>query len=139
MARVWGCEFDSIAGGATMQFHHYSLEVSNLAKSKAFYLEMLNFQEEMNVKILDEDIIFLLKEGFRLELVENKQLRKHIGSVHLCFQVEYLDTIIQRMARLGLEPTEGPSQFENGWKNVFYKGPDGELLEFLELHGKDIS
>lgn len=115
-----------------LQFHHYALEVQNMERSKDFYINLLNFHEEASLLLLGEQITFIRLGSIRIELIENKQRKQHHDSIHLCFQVKNLNIAIQTFTEAGLEIIEGPYHLENGWQSVFYQGPDGEILEFLE-------
>lgn len=111
-----------------MQFHHYALEVNNLEKSIAFYQKYLGFQEESRMYFMEEEIVFLALEDFRLEFISgHKETDK---TAHICFEVSDLAKVISRFeASLKIE---GPYKLENGWETVFYKGPNQEILEFLQ-------
>jgi len=115
-----------------MQIHHYAMEVRNLEKSKQFYKEILHFQEETSIQFLGENIIFLTLGGIRLELIESRDLQYQHDRMHLCFQVKNLKDTINDLAIKQMRIIEGPYHLENGWKIVFFEGPDGEVLEFLE-------
>lgn len=116
-----------------MKLHHYAIDVTDMESSTRFYSRLLNFTDIREEKINGENITFLIKESFIMELVENKDLEQHNEHTHLCFQVKELDTIIDSFGFDGLHPVEGPHMLDNGWKVAFFQGPDKELLEFLEL------
>lgn len=115
-----------------MFFHHYALEVRNVSATKEFYQKILGFAEEDGISYQGKVIDFLLLDGFRMEILENKQACAKNDRTHLCFEVRNLDQKIELMKNLGHLPSEGPYQLENGWKTVFYIGPDEETIEFLQ-------
>jgi lactoylglutathione lyase len=121
-----------------MRIHHYAMEVKDLAVSKAFYENILGFKEHTHVAFLGEKIVFLELAGFKLELIEligyNKQSTIDREHVHLCFEVDDLREKIRSFEEMHFSPEEGPYQLNNGWKTVFYQGPDNEILEFLEVN-----
>jgi lactoylglutathione lyase len=114
-----------------MRIHHFAIEVKDISKSKAFYEDILGIKEHQRVNFNQEVIIFLELDGFKLELIENKQtnLTDH---VHLCFETENLPKLIKKLELISLIPEEGPYELENDWKTVFYRGPDNEVVEFLQ-------
>lgn len=114
-----------------MRIHHFAIEVRQLNRSKAFYEEIMGFTEHLKINIHGEDIIFLELGGFKLELIENK-LARAADYIHLCFEVGNLNDLVNRLEEYTLIPEEGPCELENGWKNAFYRGPDNELIEFLQ-------
>jgi lactoylglutathione lyase len=119
-----------------MRFHHAALEVADLGKSLAFYQERLGFVVELLLELPGEKVAFLVLEQMRLELVAGSGERSYHAQAsspsHLAFQVADLDAIIQSFERNGMKPAEGPYELHNGWKTIFFTGPDGELLEFLQ-------
>ncbi|WP_042454023.1 VOC family protein [Neobacillus dielmonensis] len=116
-----------------MRFHHYALEVDDLDESVAFYQKHLGFLEESRMMFWDEEIVFLVLSDFRLELIRSKRNGNAERSTHLCFEVGNLEEIINQFEPCRL--LEGPYLLENGWRIVFFEGPNHEILEFLEAKG----
>ncbi|WP_342432442.1 VOC family protein [Neobacillus sp. FSL H8-0543] len=117
-----------------MRFHHLAIEVNDLETSSAFYQDYLGLQEERRMIFDDEELIFLVRNDFRLELIfSGPQQQSTPQAVHLCFEVDRIGDIVNRFAKRGRAPLEGPYVLENGWKTVFYEGPDHEVLEFLQI------
>ncbi|WP_286230368.1 VOC family protein [Neobacillus mesonae] len=113
-----------------MRFHHYGLEVSNMEESIDFYKKGLGLEVESRMFFMDEEIVFLASPDFRLELIFGTQ---EAGvSRHICFEVRDLDSVMSRFS--GYEVAEGPYKLQNGWQTVFYKGPEGEVIEFLQVN-----
>ncbi|WP_442601945.1 VOC family protein [Paenibacillus sp. KN14-4R] len=116
-----------------MQFHHASIEVSNLDRSITFYREMLGFIVESQLEAMGERIAFLTLGEFRLELVQPAITAKiQHRSTHLAFAVHDLQGQMDILQSRNMLPCEGPYNLENGWRISFYEGPNGELLEFVE-------
>jgi lactoylglutathione lyase len=107
-----------------MKFHHLGLEVGNLERAVTFYRSLYGFEDMQRLTLLDESIVFLQKGDFRLELYEGPDP----SASHLCFEVPELEPLLTTLPLL-----EGPNELENGWRNAFFQGPDGEVLEFLQL------
>jgi lactoylglutathione lyase len=115
------------------KLHHVALEVVDLIISADFYQTLLHLTEERRLSILGEEILFLVHEDFRLELIEKANSGKNFDRTHLCFQIDSISDILLRLNDLEISLLEGPHYLDNGWKSVFAKGPDGEILEFLEI------
>ncbi|WP_316568998.1 VOC family protein [Neobacillus sp. YIM B06451] len=115
-----------------VEFHHYAIETNLLEEVAEFYKTALGFRDEKTIEFHGKKLIFLTLGVFRIELIEGDEPIQGNDSIHLCFQVGALDSIIKTVERAGLVKAEGPFTMENGWRSVFYTGIAGETLEFLE-------
>ncbi|MFI8577010.1 VOC family protein [Rossellomorea aquimaris] len=117
-----------------MRLHHIGMNVKSLVRSKEFYQSYFGYEEETYFEWGSEKILFMEKNSCRLELIEEPE--EDIGSkrtfLHLAMEVIDLETEIGLLMEKGLVPVEGPVILENGWKVVFYFGPDGEIIELVE-------
>lgn len=114
-----------------MHFHHYALEVNNLEESIAFYKKYFDFKNETSMSFNGEKLVFLTSKDFRLELISIREKRSYDKTAHICFEVNNLHEMMQRLS--GCHKIEGPYTLQNGWQTVFYKGPNEEILEFLQV------
>ena len=59
----------------------------------------------------------------------------HVPSAHLCFGVENLQSIYDRLSKEGVEFVSPPVTFkgEGEWHVLFFYDPDGNLLELNEI------
>lgn len=112
-----------------MKLHHYGVTVKQLEESLEFYKRHWGFKEESRFEILGEKIVFLTRDNFRLELVFSKD-DQHLNT-HICFEVNDLNNVIAQCK--ALRKIEGPYMLDNGWKTVFYEGPNQEVVEFLQV------
>jgi lactoylglutathione lyase len=115
-------------GGTNMRFHHYGIEVNNLEESIAFYKKHMVLQEESRIFFMGEELVFLATNDFRLELISNQHENKN---PHLCFEVGDLNEVMKEFD--SNKKIEGPYKLQNGWKTVFYEGPNQEVIEFLQV------
>ncbi|MEH7252005.1 VOC family protein [Neobacillus niacini] len=118
-----------------MQFHHIAIEVNDLETSIAFYQEFIGLSEEGRLVFNEEEIVFLVSHDFRLELISGGHQNVSQG-VHICFEVDTVDLVIKRFDQKEISAIEGPYKLKNGWETVFYKGPDNEVIEFLQMEKK---
>lgn len=117
-----------------MRVHHFGIEVKDLDRSASFYKNVLGFREIERMTFLGEDILFIQDQEIRIELISGgKQDNKQ--AAHICFETDSLDDVIHRFNENGIKALEGPYQLKNGWKTVFYEGPDHEIIEFLQVSG----
>lgn len=111
-----------------MRFHHYGLEVPNLEEAVVFYKKHLGLQEQQRISFMGEEIVFLAADNFWLELIFNPYEEKN---AHICFEVKDLNEVINQFD--ANQKIEGPYELENGWKTIFYEGPNREVIEFLQV------
>ncbi|WP_175989934.1 VOC family protein [Bacillus sp. Marseille-Q1617] len=116
-----------------MKLHHIGINVSSLKRSKGFYQTLFGFKEEFTAVIGSEEIVFLKRNEDWLELIEDRDRGPSNSRVHFAWETADLEAEIKRLARLDLVPVEGPIQLDNGWRAVFYKGPDEELIELISI------
>ena len=59
----------------------------------------------------------------------------HVPSAHICFGVEDVPTIYERLKAAGVEFVSPPVRFtgEGEWHVLFFYDPDGNLLELNEI------
>ena len=111
-----------------MRFHHFAIEVENLEESITFYKKLLGLKIENRFSFFDEEIVFLTSENFRLELVETPKDDK---TTHICFEVSNLHEVMNQFDHR--QKLEGPYKLKNGWETIFYKGPNQEIIEFIQI------
>ncbi|NBI30031.1 VOC family protein [Chengkuizengella marina] len=114
--------------------HHVAIEVSDLSRSIEFY-KSIGFTIEQSLDFQGEEMMFLVNGHFRLELYEVKGVRYKRNDdkqMHLAFEVESWKELLNWIDAVKLEITEGPFMLENGWRTIFVKGYDGEILEFMQ-------
>ena len=112
-----------------MKFHHIGFEVKDLESSKKSFLHHLGFHIEQYMELNGENILFLVNDSIRIELIENDGMEgKGLGQMHICFETDCLEF----PHRFGISVIEGPLLMENGWISVFTKGRNGEIIEFLK-------
>ena len=82
-------------------------------------------------------LLFLKTGDLTVELIEQPNKVRTDGPVdHICIKVDDIEAAVANLKENGIEP-EGEIRvmpgIYNGIKNVFFRGPDGERLEFNEF------
>ena len=120
---------------------HVGIRVSDRARALRFY-QHLGFE---GVRDLPDHEAAELENalGTRLNLIFNAEPsranvlldgpRKWPGLTHVAFEVPSLDALIAHLARIHHFPTEGPVRIGSRRVAVFFRDPDGNVLEFNEL------
>ncbi len=94
-----------------------------------FYKGLLGLHFKNRIDFFNEDIIFLEGEGVQIELIKKTAPP---SSAHLAFSTDSIHKTVHSLKNKGIFPADGPYTLDNGWKTVFYEGPDGETIEFIE-------
>jgi len=137
---------------------HTGLTVANLERSLAFWRDVLGFElshrphqtgslasEITGVPGAEISIAVLKGYGHKIELLEylapadRQQLRPRpcdVGSVHVGFQVDNLDAVLNAIAASGWKSAGQPQTLTagpNAGKRVVYvRDPDGTTIEFMQ-------
>lgn len=134
---------------------HAGLSVTDMARSLAFYRDYLGMQVLMELDIADDRIgrvigipgaacrIVHLKLGETvLELFAYSHPRGEkfaprmrqcdIGFSHVGFEVNDIHAHLRDLQRMGLEMLGEAVEFRPGVWVAYFKGPDGEVVEFRQ-------
>jgi lactoylglutathione lyase len=118
---------------------HTCYRIFEIDRSVEFY-EKLGFQELARMPIRDEAVnVFmgLPDDGARLELTWNKDQDQpyEIGSGygHIAVTVDDLDTTLDNLKSVGIEPERPPYTVRDGGNRLcFVRDPDGYRIELIE-------
>jgi lactoylglutathione lyase len=136
-------------------FNHLGLCVSDLARSRRFYEELLGFEVERELhppddpsstllrlpKPLGMTALYLRRDGLVLELLHfeggTKPARERVmnepGLTHVSVSVDDVDAVCARVAEYGGEVVADT----NIGVAIFIRDPDGQLLELLPMSYRD--
>lgn len=114
-----------------MKWHHAGIEVENLERSAAFYEKIFGFKAGSCLKLGEEKIVFLACGSIVIELIENSEQTTGFSNLHLAWEVEDISYWMGHIEECGLKPLEGPYSLDSGETVIFYKGPDGEVIELV--------
>src|SRR3954468_1526076 len=118
---------------------HTCYRILEVDRSVSFY-EKLGFEELARMPIRDEAInVFmgLPGDGARLELTWNKDQQEPYeigtGYGHIALTVDDLDTTLQNLKEVGIEPEKPPYTVREGGNRLcFVRDPDGYRIELIE-------
>jgi catechol 2,3-dioxygenase-like lactoylglutathione lyase family enzyme len=132
-------------------FNHVGQCVADLARSRRFYEELLEFEYERELRPPDElsaqllgldpplgmTAVYLRRDGLILELlhfdakvpVNRRRTMDELGLTHISVSVDDMDGVLARVADYGGEPLPG-THIGTG---VFIRDPDGQLVELLPM------
>jgi len=124
-------------------FSHIAYHCRNLAAQEAFYTRHFGFKRCRTFNRGTPGEFFLLKLGsMRLEFFSAKAEthpgakggEQSIGYRHLAFEVERLEPIVEALRAEGvdLDPIKDVSHLVSGLRIVFFRDPEGNIVELLE-------
>lgn len=136
------CEGCSSAKGIT-GLSHIGVFVRDMKTSLDFYTAM-GFECYSKADVQNKDgavqLAFLRCGSCEIELIKVPvyEERKDGRVDHIALRVGNIDAVIRQLVDNGVtfdteKPVEMPALFDNGIKNIFFRGPDGERLELVEV------
>jgi glyoxylase I family protein len=124
-------------------FTHIALNCWDVAAQEAFYIKILGMKRSRTIRPGQPNEIILLKLGsMRLELFHSDREKsagmqgeeQPIGFKHLAFEVPKLEPFIETLKAEGIEPQpiKNLDIIAPGCRNVFFRDPEGNILELIE-------
>ena len=139
--------------------HHSCIVVSDMQKSLEFYRDKIGLKELMNFKIQGDPVMLNLRKTPQQHLVmlsagnsiveliqylEPKGTKVHketcdFGVAHICFQVSDINAAYEAMKEKGVVSFHRTPDFIsascdlNGYGYVYFRGPDDEIVEFMQV------
>jgi lactoylglutathione lyase len=116
---------------------HIGIAVGDCKRSAQFYQEVLGCEYLEEFENETNKIIFLTLEGNILELIQHKDITSEYrpaGPIdHLALTVNDIAAEVARLKNLGITCLfEEPRVVLDGKKIMFFSGPDGEKIEFIQ-------
>ena len=134
-----------------MRIQHVGLVVSDLDRSRAFYSGPLGLEEVPRPSNFTFDGAWFRFGGTELHLLSDAHASGGAGQPdpgagaergmthHLAFEVDDLDGACVRLAENGVGLEGGPMPRGDGYEQVFFRDPDGHVLELFQWTGEDQS
>jgi lactoylglutathione lyase len=120
------------------KFLHTRMRVSDMDQTINFYTNVLGLEVlERKVSPRGSHLAFL-KVPNSEELIElcsfppSGPVRVQEDLVHLAFQVERLDDVIEQLGTKQIRITDGPTTSSSGSRFIFIDAPDGYEVELIE-------
>ena len=123
--------------------NHLAFSCRNLAAQEAFYTKHFGFKRSRTFNAGKPDEFFMLKLGsIRLELfkansatpADAKGGEQPIGFKHLALDVPKLEPVLEGLKADGItpDPIIELAQMWPGFRIVFFRDPEGNILELME-------
>lgn len=117
-----------------LKLSHIGLRVKDLDKSVKFYQELVQCESLKTYEANNFKAVLVKCRGNTIELIEDSLTGKKADGVieHLAFKVDNIEEEIKKLKARGVECiSQSVENFED-IKLFFFRGPDGEMLEFIE-------
>jgi catechol 2,3-dioxygenase-like lactoylglutathione lyase family enzyme len=120
---------------------HTAFVTKDMKKTLHFYIDILGFKQLYELKDKNNNpwlICLKISDRQFLELfyggiVENTFTHKRIGSDHICFEVDDIYEIAERLKKNCLVLDSKPSQGKDLNLQCWAKDPDGNRIEFMQM------
>jgi catechol 2,3-dioxygenase-like lactoylglutathione lyase family enzyme len=134
-----------------MRIQHVGLVVSDLERSRRFYSGALGLEEVARPSNFAFDGAWFRFGGTELHLLSDAHATGGAGQPdpgrgaergmthHLAFEVDDLGAATARLADHGVELAGGPMPRGDGYLQVFFRDPDGHVLELFQHTDEDQS
>ena len=123
-----------------MRFDHCAYQVSDIETAVGFYTKKLGFKL-LSVDVSEQHRIkyaFLDLNGAKIELLEDlngsfiKPDIKEPFCPHYCIEVDDMNAAVNQLKANGIEIVSGPSACVDGEILVYFKDPDGNVIEYIQ-------
>jgi glyoxylase I family protein len=134
-----------------MRIQHVGLVVSDLDRSRRFYADALGLEEVPRPSNFVFDGAWFRFGGTELHLLSDAHATGGAGqwepgegaargmTHHLAFEVDDLGLACARLSDNGVDLEGGPMARGDGYVQVFFRDPDGYVLELFQHTGEDQS
>jgi len=134
-----------------MRIQHVGLVVTDLGRSRRFYADALGLEEVPRPHNFTFDGAWFRFGGTEIHLLSDAHATGGAGQPdpgagavrgmthHLAFEVDDLDGACERLAEHGVGLEGGPMPRGDGYEQVFFRDPDGHVLELFQWTGEDQS
>jgi glyoxylase I family protein len=125
------------ARSAEKSLHHVSLCVSDLARARAFYRDVLGLEELPRPDLGIPGAWLSVGGDLKLHLIENPERapagadrRLSIADPHFALWISDVPAMVKALRRKGLEALENKHRTVS-FQQAYLKDPDGNMIEFI--------
>lgn len=117
--------------------HHKAFQVVDMERSLEFYCSQLGFQKAFELEQSDGSpwIVYIkIAEGSFIELFYGGSGGEKVQVDHICFEVEDIHETADELKEKGVSFAADIVQGKDYNYQFWVKDPDGNWLEFMEIH-----
>lgn len=126
--------------GKILGLAHVGLYVKDIERSLAFYKDILGFECYFRFVLDGEVPIAFIKNGTcEIEIIQTPKIDSRDDGIvdHIAFLVDDIEAVRAKLVEQGVKFDSGiidhPECKENGSKWSFFRGPDNEHLEIVQV------
>lgn len=130
--------------------HHVAMNCRNIHQQEAFYMKHFGFKRSRTFRRGTPEEFFMLKLGsVRLELFTTLETEmaglqggeQPVGFKHLAFEVPTLEPVLEALKADGIEvdPIIEMPHLVPGFRIVFFRDPEGNILELMEGYHDEVN
>ena len=115
---------------------HVGVMTDDAEKSVKFYCENLGFRPYYAGKMGPMTLTFVEGNGLVIEFISAGKAAPGGAVDHFAIEVLNIEAAVESLKAKGVEVgpiMKSPDFFPTGMKNVFFTGPNGEKIEFVEF------
>ena len=133
---------NSTQRGRLLGLAHIGIMVKDAEVSMDFYMNKLGFELQAVQEMGPTKLVFLNAGTCQIELVQKPDLEpRQPGPVdHIAIEVEDIEPLMERLKAQGVrfetETFSFAKDLLGGVRNVFFRGPDDERIEFFDYMKK---
>lgn len=126
-----------------LKFAHMAINCRDMAAIEQYYSKYFGFRRARRIDLGDKEILFLRNGDAYLELFRaegegpapaDKDGPTYAGFRHIAFQVDNIDAHLASMGDAA-KISHGPFSFNDfipGWRTVWIKDPEGNIVEVTQ-------
>ena len=115
---------------------HVGVMTDDAEKSVKFYCENLGFRPYYAGRMGPMTLTFVEGNGLVIEFISAGKAAPGGAVDHFAIEVLNIEAAVESLKAKGVEVgpiMQSPDFFPTGMKNVFFTGPNGEKIEFVEF------
>jgi len=131
-----------------LQLHHINLATDNVARLDRFYRDVLGLSEETSglpvlekTKGYEGSVSFVTDGAVQMHLAEKDvhagfnagQYVNPVSRGHIAYRTDDLDAFKAHLNEQGVPYADWGNQAVEGWRQIFFYDPDGNVIEVHEV------
>lgn len=137
-----------MSGPPKLTLHHVNIVTDDVERADAFYRDVMGLAPPLSgVPALDKtrgyggDVVFLSDGRIQHHLAQKDviagfragQMVNPVSHGHIAYRTGDIDAFLAHLDRLGIPYSDWGDRAVQGWRQVFFYDPDGNVIEVHEV------